>query len=77
MGDACIKKLIYMYVYFLPDVCGSSASHNMSESMAKRRMYSDPLLFLGQASSDTDSLFQGIMFIHQIAFKIQGKINEP
>ena len=32
--------------------------------------HSDRLLFWGQASSNTDSLFQGIMFIHQIAFKI-------
>ena len=32
--------------------------------------HSDLLLFWGQASSHTDSSFQGIMFIHQIAFKI-------
>ena len=31
---------------------------------------SDPLLFRGQALSHTDSLFRGIMLIHQIAFKI-------
>ena len=33
----------------------------------------DPLLFWGQASSHTDSLAPGIMFIHLIVFKVWGK----
>ena len=37
-----------------------------------------PTLFWSQASSHTDSVAQGIMFIvHQIVFKIWGNITEP
>ena len=39
--------------------------------------HSDTILIWDNASSHTDSLFHGIMFIHQQVFKIYGKITEP
>ena len=52
----------------------SNSLQNMSQNHWPWNIgHSDPLLFWGQTSSHTDSLFQGIMFIHQIVFKIWGK----
>ena len=39
--------------------------------------HSDQILFKGQTPSHTDPLSQDIMIIHQIVFKIYGKITEP
>lgn len=58
VGDACTNNCTYvLYMYFLPDACGSSVTQKMSESVAKRRMYTArqanlPITFFFQTFAD-------------------------
>ena len=64
--------------YWLISPCYHVYTSNSLQNMRQNHWpwnigHSDPLLFWGQASSHAGSLVQGIMFIHQKAFKIWGK----